>query len=133
MLKITKTNLFLRENHNEKTNSFYLYFTGNENLGAKLRKDVAGELIQHINDYRQHPHLIACSAKMSVPVEVLQQYLVADDAARKEDPLGFEASQAAKDKRWSSVLHLLAASTVLQRTIVSVYPSVRFNTLCLAL
>ena len=59
MLKVTKTNLFLRENHNEKTNSFYLYFTGNENLGAKLRKDVAGELIQHINDYRQHPHLIA--------------------------------------------------------------------------
>ena len=65
---------------------------------------------------------------MSAPVEVLQQYLVADDAAIKKDPLGFEASKAAKNKRWSSVLHLLAASTVLQRTIVSVYPSVRFKT-----
>lgn len=89
---------------------------------------MAEELVQHINDYRRHPNLIACASKMSAPVEVLQQYLVADDAAIKKDPLGFEASKAAKNKRWSSVLHLLAASTVLQRTIVSVYPSVRFKT-----
>ena len=110
---------------------FFFFNSGNENLGPSLRKECAQELSANSKDYYNHPHLLQCCKDIGADHELLIQCLLGDDAAENDLDLkaafDLEVKLSSRRKRWSSLLHVMAMSTVIQRPIVSLYPTVDFE------
>lgn len=61
---------------------------------------------------------------MGKPLAVIEHYLVGDDAGKQADPLKYEVGMTNKNGRYSTMLHVMALATILERRIVSLFPKV---------
>ena len=101
-----------------------------ESLADKLRNATARELSNNDKHYMEHPHVLGVAEKLKEPVDVLWQCLLGPDSTTivnngtMQDALRHEISETSTSGRWSSMLHVLALSNILQKDILSVYPCI---------
>ncbi|CAH3178652.1 unnamed protein product [Porites lobata] len=111
-------------------NSASVLMKGDESLNGTLRFLTACELFLNAEFYANHEKLSEANAECSYSEKTVF-ILMLTSAGEKEwqstrravEAVKAEAMSASKDKVWSSLVHLMALSTVLKRPIFSVYPN----------
>lgn len=111
-------------------NSASVLMKGDESLNGTLRFLTACELFLNAEFYANHEKLSEANAECSYSEKTLF-ILMVTSAGEKEwqstrravEAVKAEAMSASKDKVCSSLVHLMALSTVLKRPIFSVYPN----------
>ena len=111
-------------------NSASVLMKGDESLNGTLRFLTACELFLNAEFYANHEKLSEANAECSYSEKTLF-ILMLTSAGEKEwqstrravEAVKAEAMSASKDKVWSSLVHLMALSTVIKRPIFSVYPN----------
>ena len=108
-----------------KWSPFYLDDASLAPLAAKLRRLAAEELMENADSYATHPFLTAACAEMSCDMPTLLQTLISETNRHSvcvtdvAAAINEEGLIARNDRQWSSMLQLLALSTVIQADINS--------------
>ncbi|XP_052227922.1 uncharacterized protein LOC127842452 isoform X3 [Dreissena polymorpha] len=110
-----------------------LAICGDESLSAQLRQDTAAELLKNPGDYcTNHPYIdrFVQEKNLDNDAKLAMYHVMFEDSVKaiKSDELieriRDEGKKTQNDRRWFSLLHVLALSTVLQRPIQSICPEV---------
>lgn len=111
-------------------NSASVLMKGDESLNETLRFLTACELFLNAEFYANHEKLSEANAECSYSEKTLFILMVTSagekqgqSTRRAVEAVKAEAMSASKDKVCSSLVHLMALSTVLKRPIFSVYPN----------
>ncbi len=108
-------------------------FPGDESLSIQLRKHCTEELNNNLELYFNHPHLERVASQVGDSKDLLLLSIFGEDTVDFAqthtiyEAFQYEAKSSSADKRWASILHVLALSTVLGTNIVSLYPCVPFK------
>ena len=120
-------------------NSISILLFGDENRSHLLRLLVAGELYFNRSFYADHDAFNdAVASDIDFFPDVLFTVALTrqgdkkfSDTGNREETIKEEAFVACEVRAWSSLVHIMAMSSVLARPIVSMYPSVQFKYRCL--
>ena len=120
-------------------NSISILLFGDENRSHLLRLLVAGELYFNRSFYADHDAFndAVASGTDFFPAVLFTVALTTQgdkkfsDTGNREETIKEEAFVACEVRSWSSLVHIMAMSSVLCRLIVSMYPSVQFKYRCL--
>lgn len=115
-------------------NSVSLLLRGDSLLANDLRALVACELFSNASIYAQHKHILSASSHPSILTnheDTLFSMLLTPQVAKSFDnsrdrmeALYLEALNTCTDKSWSAMIHVLAISSALGKTVTCVYPEV---------
>lgn len=98
-------------------------------MAADLRVACARELQANQETYERHPHLCRVASELDIPLDTLIFSLLNDDSIRdaqtSSGSLHLEIERSSNTGRWSTLLHVLALSNVLDREIISVFPDAK--------
>ena len=98
---------------------------GDESLHGELRQRTAMELVENAESLACHPHLSGAANVMGCSIETLLQ-TIAPESERATVPDWFRAEgvRTAADKKWGSILQLVALANVVKRPILTELPAV---------
>ena len=99
-------------------------FPGDTSCAPQLRAAVATELFTHAKQYAEHPLFIQASDVMGGVSTILQSLLTLSLDGDATMIIKQEALLSNSNRRWSSLLNVMALATVLNKPIVSHFPDV---------
>lgn len=112
-----------------------IILNGNEDFTLLLRLLTAAELYGNASFYANHPTLAEAASHCGLPeVSLFIQCLsesglkVFESTRDRVLAVKGEAIAGCRDRKWSTMMHLMALSTVMGRPIFSLYPECNTNT-----
>ena len=123
-----------RGNGNCLCNSTSLCLSGDESRSTALRLLVASELYFNAEYYATHEAFKQTAELMNIPESVLFPVALTasgdkaiTDGGTKIDAVKAEAVDTCEDKKWGSLIHIMAIASVIGRPVYSLYPQVNFR------
>ena len=111
-------------------NAISLVLSGDYSLSKNLRQRTSLELANNAENYAKHPHLMQAVETMECDLLTLLQSTLGEREQRRRGHnitdavarLRREGELTMMNEKWSSIIQVLALSTVIKCTIVSVFP-----------